>query len=65
MGRMKEVFMEVMRKYGRIPPNYTLEQYFYEKEQEERRAEEAPGRKDSREIQKDSDSGEEKSPPPF
>ena len=65
MGRMKEVFMEVMEKYGRIPPNYTLQQYFYEKEQEERRATKAPGEKDSREIQENSDSGEKKKSPPF
>lgn len=65
MGRMKEVFMEVMQKYGKIPPDYTLQQYFYEKEQREKRATEAQGEKDSRKIQENSDSGEKKESPPF
>lgn len=64
MGRMKDVFMEIMEKYGEIPADYTLEQYHYEKEHK-KGVTNTPGKKNSKKMQEDSNTGEQKMPPPF
>ena len=59
MGRMKDVFMEIMEKYGEIPADYTLRQYHYEKEHKKGVAD-TPREKIDTETKKDSDSREDK-----
>ena len=64
MGRMKDVFMEIMEKYGEIPADYTLRQYHYEKEHK-KGATDTPRENNSKKAQKDFNTGEQKMPPPF
>lgn len=32
MGRMKEVYIEIMEKYGHIPKDFSLKEYNFKKE---------------------------------